>query len=173
MKQQFNHIVATGLATVIWIVFSVSLLIGFDGVLNWVTITLLFLFVYASIMLWKTVFDRRVAPLELMFWLFHTNFFLLPALSQSYYGTFFWGSYASYKEGALLYACVLIIVGILSFKIGGSLGHVGLRTESSVRNKAQLFTAPLEQSWLSSLFLVAILGGLVILISILGVEFFT
>ena len=123
MERNLNNILVTILVTAIWIFSCVLIFVGFHGELNWVALTLFCLFTYASTMLWKTVFDRRVAPFALMFWLFQTNIFLLPALSQSIHRSFVRSSYSAYTVVSLLYACFIIAVGLFAFRIGVALGR--------------------------------------------------
>ena len=173
IKYQLNNIVLVGMVSAIWIIVCIALFVGFDGELSWVVLTLFFLFSYASTMLWRTVFSRRVAPLELMFWLFHTNFLLLPALSQSVYRTFYWSSYNTYSLQDLLLACGIIFVGLLAFRFGTGFAYSRLRGESSPLAGKNFLARPLRPSWRSQVFLVVILVGLAWLVSMLGTEFYT
>lgn len=168
MKQSLNNIVLTVLVSTIWTISCIVIFIGFDGELSSVAIFLFALFYYASVMLWKTVFDRRVAPLELMFWLFHTNFLILPALSQSIHRSFYWSSYRSYQQENLLYACLIIVVGLFSFRIGVGFGRK--RAKSVTGQK--FLNRSLEARWGLYIFLAIILIGLGVLVQVLGLDFF-
>lgn len=172
MKQELNNGLLIGLVSTIWSVSCIAIFIGFDGELSWVVIALFCLFVYACIMLWKTVFDRRVAPLELMFWLFHTNFLLLPALSQSAYHSFYWSSYGAYQQESLLYSCFIIAVGLFAFSIGLSLGRRRFRSVTCGVARSTFFIRPLRARWAGYIVLLITLIGLALLVSNLGLNFF-
>ena len=172
VKRQLNSILLTSLASAVWIDFCIVTFIGFDGELSWVAIALFGLFVYASVMLWKTIFDRRIAPLEIMFWLFHTNFLLLPALSQSIHRSFYWSSYSAYQQESLLYACLIILVGLFAFKIGARLGRREKGSVTCGGAGVKLLNRPLEVRWGVYIALVSILIGLMSLVSVLGLDFF-
>ena len=103
-----NRHVVSGLIALAWILFSIVAFIDLDATLSWTAAFLFFLFSYASFLLWRTVLAKRVAPLELMFWLYNTNFLLLPALSQSLHRTFYWSAYESYSEASLIFTCLII-----------------------------------------------------------------
>ena len=172
MNQQLNNIVLTFFVSTIWITFCIVTFIGFDGELSWVAIILFGLLLYTNFMLWKTVFQRCVAPLEFMFWLFHTNFLLIPALSQSIYHSFYWSSYSAYHQESLLYACFIIIVGLFAFSIGKVLSNrksLGMTHETM---DVKYFNRSLEARWGTYIVLLMILIGLVFLVSKFGLEYF-
>lgn len=171
--RHLDRLVATGLAAAVWVIICFAVFIGLDGTLSLVAVLLCCLFVYASFMLWKTVFDKHSGPLGLMFWLFHTNYFFLPAVSQSLYRSFFWSSYDAYKEESLLYVCILVALGLSAFSIGEIYGRRKLVAGANGKIFARFFSARLSETWLLTAFLIIILIGLVGLVSILGVEFFT
>jgi len=173
IRQQLDYIVILGLVTMTWVFMCVVAFVGFDGELSLVVIVIFMLFTYASTMLWKTVFSPRVAPLGLMFWLFHTNFLLLPALSQSVHRTFYWSSYNTYSSQDLLFACAIIVVGLLAFRFGAGLTRDRVHNPSFSAVESNFLTRPLRPSWRSQLFLVVILIGLAWLVFVLGTEFFT
>lgn len=160
-------------ATGVWVLLNISVFVGFDIHPGGAAFSLLGLYIYCSFMLWMTVFSSAVRPLELVFWLFHTNFMLLPAFAQVANRQFFWGSFGDYTGDAFILACVLVLVGLLATRIGGlfAAGQRVTRTEPTVMNRRP--PAQLEVSGLSALFLIAAMVSLVGFVLVLGVEFFT
>jgi hypothetical protein len=157
---------------VIWAVLCIALFVGFDGELSWVPAVLFGLYIYTSIMLWKAVLDREPAPLALMFWLFHTNFLLLPGFSQAFHGTFFWSSYDAYSQEDLLFACLIIITGFLAFSIGTGYAKRKIRRLNVGISDTHFLVQPLKATWLVQLFLMIILAGLAGVILSMGTDFF-
>ena len=172
MALNTRELVATIPASTVWVVFCVGLLVGFDGEMSMVVISLLCLYAYASVMLWKTVFSRRLAPLELTFWLFHTNFLLLPALSQSLNRTFYWSSYTAYEQSSLLFACFLIFIGLISFDIGTTIGRTKSKYAKPRRLVAKFMHRSVEETWIARTVSLMTLIGLGLFISAFGVDFF-
>ena len=173
MKLRLSHIVKAGLATSLWVIICIIIFVGFAGELSWTAIFLFALFVYASFMLWWVALDKRVAPIELLFWLFSTNYLLLPAISQSMFRTFYWSAYKSYAEESLLFACLVIAIGLFAFGIGSSFGRKKMRSVNMDGAKLGLLSRTLEPRWRLQIFLVVILAGLAGLVTILGMDFFT
>ena len=169
---ELNNIVVIGLVSLAWIIVCFALFVGFDGGLSWSALILFGLFVYTSIMLWKTVFDKRIAPLEIMFWMFHTNFLLLPALSQSFHSIFYRAPFSTYQHEDLLYACFIIIVGLFAFKVGSGLGRRKSLSVNSRMTNVGFFERALEARLEVYVVLIILFIGLVILVSSLGVDFF-
>ena len=93
------------LSTLVWLFFCVVVFIGVDGVIDGVVVSLFSLLFFTTLMLWRSVYKSTVAPLELMFWLFHTNFLLLPALNQVYNSEFYWSPFDSYSKESLYFVC--------------------------------------------------------------------
>lgn len=172
MRLHFNNIVLIGLATAIWLAFCIVYFLGFDGQLSWVAFTLFGLFAFASFMLWKTVLNSRVAPLELMFWLYNTNFLLLPAIAQSMKKKFYWSPYIEYNQNSLLYACFTIFIGMFMFIIGVRRGCKKVNTKSETWHKLYFLNNPIKAGLNVYIAIFAILIGLLILIYILGPEFY-
>lgn len=73
----------------------------------------------------------------------------------------------------MLYATALVTFGLLAVRVGSYIGKLTARTSYDSSGNTSLFTARLENSWLSSLFLIAALVALVFLVRFLGIEFFT
>jgi len=123
-------------------------------------------------MLWRTVFEKRVAPLELTFWLFHTNFLLLPALSQSAYHRFYHPYYIYYSQEQLLFACFLIALGLLAFWFGTVYGRK--KTKKVNRNwiKDKFLLRQFQETWALKFGLVSIIAIIVVMVLNLGTEFF-
>lgn len=172
MKLQMFNITTTVMMLYIWVISSIVIITGLNGDWSLVALILLGLYVYSSIMLWKTVFVKRIAPLELMFWLFHTNFLLLPALSQSISRNFYWSSYRSYQQESLLYACFIIVVGLIAFKIGANLGHFRSKKLNRRVGGLKFIERYLEQRVVVYVFLILLLIGLLAIVSIMDAEFF-
>jgi len=107
-----------------------------------------------------------------MFWLFNTNFLLLPALAQSAQRSFFWSSYDSYRQESLLFAAAIILLGMIAFCAGSK--HARRRLPTIIDpSKPSFLLQPLKPSWRLYFLLIistTALGGLV---SYLGPGFFT
>lgn len=172
MRHRLGNTFLVGLASTIWVVLCFVIFIGFDGELSFVALTLFGLYIYASAMLWKTVLDKRVAPLQLTFWLFHTNFLLLPALSQSLHRTFYWSSYNSYSQESLLYACLIIAIGLFAYGFGTRLGRLRIKRMDGGVRTVDFLSRSFELTWRPQLFLVVVFVGLVLMVLSLGTGFF-
>jgi hypothetical protein len=173
MKTGLSHFVASGLVTLLWVTICFVWLVGFSGDISWPAVFLFALYVYASFMLWWVALGRRIAPTELVFWLFHTNFLLLPALAQSMSHIFYWSPYDAYSEESLLFACVVITIGLLAFRAGSGVGRRKMRHISIEKTKAVSFSRILTPKWPVLIFLVSLLLVMSAFISMLGMDFFT
>ena len=172
MSQWIDKVVIMLIVSVAWSVFSLFLLVGVEGSLSWTAIGLLFIYLYANIMLWKTVFSERVFPLELMFWLFHTNFLLLPAIYQSTHHAFYWSLYDSYEDTSLLYSVFIIYIGVLSFSLGLWFGQRVTRSGSGVGEINKGYNSIIGSTWLSQALIMLIIAGLLVVIYHQGSDFF-
>lgn len=172
MNNRLGLIVSSGIVSLVWSLFCIVIFVGMNGSLSWVSASLLILFFYADYMLWYTALNRRVAPLELSFWIFHANFLLLPALSQSLYHKFYWSGYDSYKSSDLLFACFLITIGLLAFKLGMKFNRLKRGSPRNSLAEKHFLSRPIENTWPSKFFLMALLVLLSIFILKLGINFF-
>lgn len=174
----FNHSLGrtalAGFIALLWSAICIAMFIGFDGDFEPVAAGVLALYLYTTYKLWNTVMDDAVRPLAMMFWLFHTNFLLLPALSQSLNRTFFWSAYDSYSQESLLFALLVIVIGLLAYNAGGWFGAKAIRRSRRWTRPGayNFFTEPLKATWKVQLFLVAILALLTVMIAKTGLEFF-
>ncbi|MEN6482212.1 MAG: hypothetical protein ABFD29_08585 [Anaerolineaceae bacterium] len=172
-SQSLNLLLLSGPITAVWVTACVILLIGFGGVLSWVVVAMFAFFIYSSFMLWRTALKKRLAPLELMFWFYHTNFLFLPALSQSFHRTFYWSTYDWYQPNAMLLTCGIIAIGLSSFEIGIGISQRRTRRESYSITKDDFLSRPIEATWETQVVLFVIMAGLAFFVSMMGITFFT
>ena len=168
LKQNFETISVS----LLWVFMCIVIFIGFEGDLNWIAVILFGLFCYSSYMLWGTVLTREIRPLELSFWLFHSNFLLLPALSQSLHTTFYWSPYNSYQPSELLSACFTIFLGLILFSIGKKYYMKRFHKKKRSAPEKNFLIQPIIATWSSQLFLVSILASLMVIVSRFGMAFF-
>lgn len=168
LDRRLNQMSVSALASLVWLGVCLLLLVGFEGELSWVSVSLLALFTYSSYMLWRTVYARRIAPLALMFWLYHTNFLLLPALSQSLHGVFFWSPYKDYRMEDLLQGCALITAGLFAFQAGTYYGRRKIPVGDAYDSPRHFLELPLQANGKVQLLLLLSLGGIAGLVATWG-----
>jgi hypothetical protein len=86
---------------------------------------------------------------------------------------FYWSPYDAYSEESLLFACAVIAIGLLAFRVGSSIGRRKMHQNYVDRAKARFFMQLIVPRWRVLIFLVITLLLISWMIGILGVEFFT
>jgi hypothetical protein len=103
--------------SLLWSMLTILFFIG-PIEFNPVTVFLIVLYIFSCFRIWHILVGRNIRIIELMFWVFHANFLLLPAISQVSNKLFFWSSFDSYSLSNLIVACLIIFIGFISFEIG-------------------------------------------------------
>ena len=161
------------LSTLVWLFFCVVVFIGVDGVIDGVVVSLFSLLFFTTLMLWRSVYKSTVAPLELMFWLFHTNFLLLPALNQVYNSEFYWSPFDSYSKESLYSVCCIVAIGLLAFKVGLILGKRKTLYVDVGVGRVSFLARSMAPRFLANFFLLTVILILSMMVMKLGVDFFT
>lgn len=172
MKLDFARLGFAGLTGLIWVAACFTLLVGFQGDLSLVAVILLCFFVFASIMLWRTILDPSTSPMTLMFWIYHVNFLFLPGLAQVLHRRFFWSSFDSYPQESLLFTCMIIGAGLGAFMLGSMIGQARVRSLDIDMTEKGFLLRRLRSTWTVQLFFLVILAGLTAYIAAMGLDFF-
>lgn len=155
----------------LWSICCIIFFVGFDQKQSFELFWILILYLYANFKLWSVIFQKKIAPLSLFFWLYISCFTLLPAYAQVSRQEFFWYAYQFYVGDTLIFALLILTTSFITFELGGWIAKKYLRfSDLSCKSPMrELIIYPTSRLYAASIFILTLVS---IFIYFKGLNFF-